>query len=116
MDTDWHAIALAALRTEYPRLPDVLPDAVAALVPVLAERMATASPGVTSQMVGSYSVVLAGGGAALPITSMEAMLLRPYRRPRYGSVRTPSPVVRERLADGMGEDQADYEGRWDRDE
>lgn len=113
MDTDWHAIALAALRTEYPRLPAALPDAVAALVPVLADRMATASPGITSQMVGSYSVVFGASGAGVPLTAMEAMLLRPYRRSRIKSFRTPSPVVHELLADGVGEDQADYEGRWD---
>lgn len=113
MDTDWHAIALAALRTEYPRLPATLPDAVAALVPVIAERMSTAAPGITSQMVGAYSVVYGSAGAAAPLTEWEHLLLRPYRRARYGSVRTPSAIAYELLADGIGPDQADYEGRWD---
>jgi hypothetical protein len=115
VDADWQAIALAALRTEYPRLPTVLPAAVEELVPVLAERMSTAAPGVTSQMIGSYSVVFGSSGAAVPLTAMEAMLLRPYRRSRYKSYRTPTKIAAESA--GVAGDrwdlqpqQADYEG------
>ena len=118
MDTDWHAIALAALRSEYPRLPDQLPDAVAALVGVLVARMESASPGVTSQMVGAYSVVYSAGGQAIPLTAMEAMVLRPYKRSTVKSVRTPSTLSRE--FDPTGEtrwdlrpEQADYLGVFD---
>lgn len=111
---DWAAIALAAIRSDYPRLPDELPTAVADLVQVVADRMAVANPGVTSQMVGTYSVVQAGGGAALQLTQLELAVLRPYKRTRYASVRTPSGVAYEGpdLGD-VGPEQADYEGRWD---
>jgi len=98
MSTDWTAIALAALRTEYPRLPQDLDPALAHLVDAIAERMATASPGVVSQVVGAYSVVYADGGHAVPITAAEAMILRPYRRARYSSVRAQDAIM-EALVD-----------------
>lgn len=88
--TDWIAISLAALRTEYPRLPDPLTTELAHLVEAIAARMAQAAPGVVSQTVGAYTVVYAEGGAAVPITAGEALVLRPYKRARYHSVRTPS--------------------------
>lgn len=119
MATDWPAIALAALRTEYPRLPDPLPAGpLADLVDVIAGRMEQATPGVTSQMIGAYSVVFSAGGSAVALTAMEAMLLRPYRRSRYKSVRTPTTVAREGsgLADERWDkmpDQADYLGVYD---
>lgn len=112
--TDWSAIALAAIRAEYPRLPETLPTAVSELVDVVATRMSQANPGVTSQMMGTYSIVQAGGGAGLPLTALELAVLRQYRRARYGSHRTPSGVAYEGPDVGdVGPEQADYEGRWD---
>lgn len=91
--TDWPALVTAALRVEYPRLPDPLPAPVADLVGVLADRAATAQPGVTSQMVGAYSVTYAQGGQAVPLTAMEAMLLRPWHRATTKSVPMRSTIL-----------------------
>ncbi|MBI4935705.1 MAG: hypothetical protein HY828_17625 [Actinobacteria bacterium] len=91
--SDWIAIALAALHSEYPRLPDPQPAAVADLVTVLAERMAQAAPGTASQTVGAYSVMYAEGGTAVPLTATEAMLLRPYRRALHASVKVLDAIM-----------------------
>ena len=111
--TDWSAIALAAIRAEYPRLPETLPTAVSELVDVVATRMSQANPGVTSQMMGSYSIVQAGGGAGPPLTALELAVLRQYRRARYGSHRTPQGSYTRGPTGDVGPEQADYEGRWD---
>ena len=111
--TDWSAIALAAIRAEYPRLPETLPTAVSELVDVVATRMSQANPGVTSQMMGSYSIVQAGGGAGLPYCARARRAApvppSPLRRPPHplrGRIRGPD-------VGDVGPEQADYEGRWD---